>query len=272
MQPTQSAMTFTPRIRQYLGLAIAASGLAFSASPAQALDTLQLKFGSLASMNMSLADLESFAKTGKATDNLQLLLDLGKLDKATAQTNLTKELPIDSRLVTRLAQSYLGEVMFQQLGGVLKSPNATPWQEIRSAVLASVGDNKISPLELMRNYKPSTVEIDGQKAMDIAGRAMKDFEDLKGMLGGNNALKDSLCAPGSAASSVTNPTIKPTIKPTIGSPMVKPMTPAPITPAPAAPIVKPMTPAPIVKPMTPAPIVKPMTPAPVKANPVTPRR
>jgi hypothetical protein len=247
-------MTLTPRIGKFLGLAIA-SGLALSASPAQALDTVQLKFGSLASMNMSLADLESFAKTGKATDNLQLLLDLGKLDKATAQANLTKELPIDSRLVTRLAQSYIGEVMFQQLGGVLKSPNATPWQEIRSAVLASVGDNKISPLELMRNYKPSTVEIDGQKAMEIAGRAMKDFEDLKGMLGGNPALKDSLCAPGGAAPSG--------MKPMMGSPTVKPMTPAPITPAPAAPMIKPMTPA---------PAVKPMAPAPVKANPVTPRR
>jgi hypothetical protein len=256
-------MTLTPRIGKFLGLAIA-SGLALSASPAQALDTVQLKFGSLASMNMSLADLESFAKTGKATDNLQLLLDLGKLDKATAQANLTKELPIDSRLVTRLAQSYIGEVMFQQLGGVLKSPNATPWQEIRSAVLASVGDNKISPLELMRNYKPSTVEIDGQKAMEIAGRAMKDFEDLKGMLGGNPALKESLCAPGGAA------TAKPMMPP-----LAKPMTPAPMTPAPAAPLVKPMTPAPaapLVKPMTPAPTVKPMAPAPVKANSVTPRR
>jgi hypothetical protein len=251
MQPKQPAMTLTPRIGTFLGLAIAASGLALSASPAQALDTVQLKFGSLASMNMSLADLESFAKTGKATDNLQLLLDLGKLDKATAQANLTKELPIDSRLVTRLAQSYIGEVMFQQLGGVLKSPNATPWQEIRSAVLASVGDNKISPLELMRNYKPSTVEIDGQKAMEIAGRAMKDFEDLKGMLGGNPALKDSLCAPSGAAPSAA--------KPMMGAPM------KPMTPAPAAPMAKPMTPAPIT-----APAAKPM--APVKANTVTPRR
>jgi hypothetical protein len=248
MQIQQPAMTLIPRIGQVLGLAIAASGLALSASPAQALDTVQLKFGSLASMNMSLADLESFAKTGKATDNLQLLLDLGKLDKATAQANLTKELPIDSRLVTRLAQSYIGEVMFQQLGGVLKSPNATPWQEIRTAVLASVGDNKISPLELMRNYKPSTVEIDGQKAMEIAGRAMKDFEDLKGMLGGNNALKDSLCAPAGAAPSA--------LKPMMGSPMVKPMTPAPLA-----------------KPMTPPAVAKPMAPVPaVKANPVTPRR
>jgi hypothetical protein len=256
MQPTQPAMTLNARIGKFLGLAIAASGLALSASPAQALDTVQLKFGSLASMNMSLADLESFAKTGKATDNLQLLLDLGKLDKATAQANLTKELPIDSRLVTRLAQSYIGEVMFQQLGGVLKSPNATPWQEIRSAVLASVGDNKISPLELMRNYKPSTVEIDGQKAMEIAGRAMKDFEDLKGMLGGNPALKDSLCAP--SAPSAAKPMM---------APLAKPMTPAPMTPAPTpAPMAKPMTPAPL------APAAKPMAPAPVKATSVTPIR
>lgn len=204
-----------PGLKQSLRWGLAAlvgtTVLVAHAPQAQALDRIKLQYGSLINMDLPLSEIETFATTGQASSNLQLLLDVSKMDKKSAQNLLGQEMAIDGTLVNRLLQTYLGEVMLQQVGTMVKGTSPTPaWQDIRAAIGAAATDGKLSGLEILKAYKPSVLEIDGQKAMEIIGRVSKDADDLKKILGiGSNtdttaSLRNMVCSPNT--SSMTKPT------------------------------------------------------------------
>lgn len=249
IRPTQSHLASLASRRRFgllrrCGGAIALGSLTALAlgtsTPAQALDTIKLNYGSLLTMDMPLSELETFAKSGKASENLQLLLDLAKLDKTKAQTLLSQEIKLDGKLVDRVLKTYLGEVILQQVGSVVNGATpsgsgaastgatASAWQELRTAIATAAADNRMTPLEVLRAYKPKVLDINGQKAMDIFGRISKDIEDLKPLLQSPSTasaltdLQQSLCAPGATAP-------KPGLKPQAGS-STNPQTGAPAKP------------------------------------------
>ncbi len=183
------------------GLALAvgtALALCATAPQAQALETIKLNYGSMFTLDLPLSEVEAFAKTGQASDNLQLLLDLGKVDRVTAQSLLNNELNLDSRLTNRALESYLGELLLKEMGSVVQAPAGTEaWKDIRSAVMASTSDQKLTALEVLKAYKPSMLSINGEKAMGIVGRLVSDFSDIKQILG-FQSLKDltgAVCPP-----------------------------------------------------------------------------
>lgn len=188
----------TTTFRFSLALAAGTALTLLASAPARALETIQLNYGSLFQLDLPVSELETFAQTGEASDNLQLLLDVGKVDPAEAQQMLSRELTVDSALTKRMLDSYLGEVLLKEMGSVV-NPEAgqEPWQKIRTALVSASGDNRVTAIEVLKSYQSSTMSINGEKAMTIFGRMMTDFDDVKQLLG-FNSLEDvtgAFCKP-----------------------------------------------------------------------------
>jgi hypothetical protein len=177
-----------------LGLAVllGTSAVFLSSGKAFALDNVTVKYGAI-DVTLPMSDLQSLAQTGKASSQLQSVLSLAKQTPESMREILTREVPLDSQLVGRLANTYFGELVFKQLGEVAYTP-ATRTQSasaLRDALVAASKDGKISLVEVMQNYTPATLEVDGNQAMAIYQRVIKDVQDLQAMYQNSPALQNT---------------------------------------------------------------------------------
>lgn len=214
MQP-QSAH-FSKRMSKSLSLGLAlllsTSAVLLSSGKAFALDNLIVKYGAV-DVTLPISDLQSFAQTGKASSQLQSVLSLAKQTPESVREILTREVALDPQLVARLANTYFGEIVFKQLGEVAYTP-ATPTQSasaLRDALVAASKDGKISLIKVMQNYTPPALEVDGNQAMTIYQRVIKDMQDLQAMYQNSPALqttagqavnsaRQAICQPNSSGS------------------------------------------------------------------------
>ena len=194
MQPLSAHLTKKLSKSLSLGLALllGTSAVFLSSGKAVALDNVTVKYGAI-DVTLTMSDLQSFAQTGKASSQLQSVLSLAKQTPESMREILTREVPLDSQLVGRLANTYFGELVFKQLGEVAYTP-ATRDQSasaLRDALVAASKDGKISLVEVMQNYTPPTLEVDGNQAMAIYQRVIKDVQDLQAMYQNSPALQNT---------------------------------------------------------------------------------
>lgn len=165
-----------------LGLALlAGAGVALlSSTKALALEQVTVKYGAI-DVTLPLGDLQSFAQTGQPSSQLQSVLNIAKQDPQSVREILTREVTLDSQLVTRLLNTYFGEIVLKQMAEVAYSPVTRPQSDmaLRDALMMSVRDNKISLIEVLQNYTPQALEVDGNQAIAIYQRVIKDAQDLQ---------------------------------------------------------------------------------------------
>ncbi|MEK0179864.1 MAG: alpha/beta hydrolase [Oscillatoriales cyanobacterium] len=185
---------FTNKISKSLSLGLAlllgTSAVLLSSGKALALETVTVKYGAI-DVTLPLADLQSFTQTGKPSPQLQSVLSLAKQTPESVREILTREVALDSQLVTRLANSYFGEIVLKQLGEVAYAPatRAQSAPALRDALVGASKDGKISLIEVMQNYTPSALEVDGNQAMAVYQRVMKDMQDLQAMYKNSPAMQ-----------------------------------------------------------------------------------
>ena len=194
MQPQSAHLTKRMSKSLSLGLALllGTSAVFLSSGKAFALDNVTVKYGAI-DVTLPMSDLQSLAQTGKASSQLQSVLSLAKQTPQSMREILTREVPLDSQLVGRLANTYFGELVFKQLGEVAYTP-ATRTQSasaLRDALVAASKDGKISLVEVMQNYTPGALEVDGNQAMAIYERVIKDVQDLQAMYQNSPALQNT---------------------------------------------------------------------------------
>ncbi len=194
MQPQSPHLTKKMSKSLSLGLAllVGTSAVFLSGGKAFALDNVTVKYGAV-DVTLPMSDLQSLAQTGKASSQLQSVLSLAKQTPESMREILTREVPLDSQLVGRLANTYFGELVFKQLGEVAYTP-ATRTQSasaLRDALVAASKDGKISLVEVMQNYSPAALEVDGNQAMAIYQRVIKDVQDLQAMYQNSPALQNT---------------------------------------------------------------------------------
>ncbi|MEG4632455.1 alpha/beta hydrolase [Microcoleus sp. AR_TQ3_B6] len=194
MQPQSAHLTTRMSKSLSLGLALllGTSAVFLSSGKALALDNVTVKYGAI-DVTLPMNDLQSLAQTGKASSQLQSVLSLAKQTPESMREILTREVPLDSQLVGRLANTYFGELVFKQLGEVAYTP-ATRTQSasaLRDALVAASKDGKISLVEVMQNYTPAALEVDGNQAMAIYQRVIKDVQDLQAMYQNSPALQST---------------------------------------------------------------------------------
>lgn len=214
MQPKSANLTKRMSKSLSLGLALllSTSAVLLSSAKAFALDNVTVKYGAI-DVTLPMSDLQSFAQTGKASPQLQSVLSLAKQTPDSVREILTREVALDSQLVSRLANTYFGEIVFKQLGEVAYTPatRAQSAPALRDALVAASKDGKISLIEVMQNYTPPTLEVDGNQAMAIYQRVIKDVQDLQAMYQNSpgfqttagqavNSARQMICQPNSSGS------------------------------------------------------------------------
>lgn len=187
---------FTKKMSKSLSLGLAlllgTSTVFLSSGKAFALETVTVKYGAV-DVTLPMSDLQSFAQTGQASPQLQSVLSLAKQTPESVRDILTREVTLDAQLVARLANSYFGEIVLKQLGEVAYTP-ATRTQSapaLRDALVAASKDSKMSLIEVMQNYSPQALEVDGNQAMAVYQRALKDVQDLQAMYQNSPALQNT---------------------------------------------------------------------------------
>jgi Alpha/beta hydrolase of unknown function (DUF1400) len=187
---------FTKKMSKSLSLGLAillgTSAVLLSSGKAFALEKVTVKYGAV-DVTLPMSDLQSFAQTGKPSTQLQSVLSLAKQTPESVREILTREVALDSQLVTRLVNTYFGEIVLKQLGDVAYSPTTRPQSAsaLRDALVAASKDGKISLMEVMQSYSPSALEVDGNQAIAIYQRVIKDMQELQAMYQSSPALQNT---------------------------------------------------------------------------------
>ncbi|MCU0545623.1 MAG: alpha/beta hydrolase [Oscillatoriaceae cyanobacterium Prado104] len=193
-----------------LGLAflLGTSAVLLSNSKAFALENVTVKYGAV-DVTLPMSDLQSFAQTGQASSQLQSVLSIAKQTPESVREILTREVALDSQLVTRLVNTYFGEIVLKQLGEVAYSPatRAQSAPALRDALVAASRDGKISLMEVMQNYTPPALEVDGNQAVAIYQRVIKDMQDIQALYQNSPTLQQTagqarqmICQPSTSGS------------------------------------------------------------------------
>lgn len=151
--------------------AIAATTLALGCGlSANALDTLQARYGPLG-LSVEMDDLEAFVAGESTSDSfnatLRNITGYGGVSEDQLRTALTAEINVGSVVepakALELMYGFVGERVLERIANIVFAPYTRGnYYALRGAiVLAMVDDGKISPIEVLQNYGPRTLRIDG---------------------------------------------------------------------------------------------------------------
>lgn len=169
----------------FVAVCMGAGSLLLLASPhAQALEEVNLTYGEVPLQTIPIRDLEEFAVTGEPSAEIQSLLDVAGIDTATAQSVLVRELEVDGELLGRIAQTFIGETLLKQVGTAISRPGSTTesWQDLQQALLAAIGDNRLSTLEVLQNFEGASLTVDTQQVGKVAGEVQRSVRDIQSLI------------------------------------------------------------------------------------------
>jgi Alpha/beta hydrolase of unknown function (DUF1400) len=158
-------------LRRGCTAAIAATTLALGCGlSASALETVQARYGPLG-LSVEMDDLEAFV-AGESTSNsfnatLRNITGYGGVSEDQLRTALTAEINVgsvvDPTKAVELMYGFVGERVLERIANIVFAPYTRGnYYALRGAiVLAMVDDGKISPIEVLQNYGPRTLRIDG---------------------------------------------------------------------------------------------------------------
>lgn len=159
-------------------LATSLSGLAVAAPQAAAIEDIQITYGALEAPPISVSDLESFARTGTPSRDLQLLLNVLRIEEDQARQVLTQNVLVNVDSLREVSDTFAGRFFWQLLATTVTfSDNDSPgWQLLRDAVLDTATSGELTLLDVLRTIEASTVRVDGRQVMAILDQI--DFENI----------------------------------------------------------------------------------------------
>lgn len=151
-----------------LGL-ISLAGVVGQAHPGVAADELVVTYGAFQAV-VPIADLETLATTGEASNALQFYLGLANLTPEDLRSLLTTEMHVSHHLLDDMLNSQGGEYMLSEMTQVVHTPSQqASIQALRSTlVLSATDDQQISLLELFQNYPTQQMYVDGINLIQLA--------------------------------------------------------------------------------------------------------
>jgi hypothetical protein len=173
--------------RALTGLALTlgvTAGLVGTAPEVRALEAVQLTYGELESEPISLQDLEEFAFSGIPSEDIQLVLDILRIDEELAQDLLNREIPIDFQSIREASDTLIGGIFWRMVGSAISLTDTTgqAWEYLQTALLDAAADDRITMLEVLQNLDVGLMIIDTQRLMELASRIGIDIEDAGSLL------------------------------------------------------------------------------------------
>ncbi|MBE9171419.1 alpha/beta hydrolase [Pleurocapsales cyanobacterium LEGE 06147] len=147
----------------------------FQGKPVLAAEEIVFQYG-IASHSVSIEDLKHFAATGEMSRSVRFLFDFTKQNPQIARRILVQEFPVETVIVSNLANSVPGEMVLSGVSQLIypKSDRARI-QALRGALIVSASDdNKVSLIELFRNYPTQQMYVDGK----LLSKTAKDVNNM----------------------------------------------------------------------------------------------
>ena len=159
---------------------LAVTAFAFASPAAKAADRVVVKYGVL-ERSIAVSDLENFAETGDLTRALRRYIRISGESPERIRQVLTQEVAVSPRLLDRLLNNPIGETALSRLSEAIYPPSrSTNASALRSAlVLSASDDDRITLLEIVRNYPTPRVYIDGERLVQAYGQ-VRDLRDRLG--------------------------------------------------------------------------------------------
>ncbi|NEQ29195.1 MAG: alpha/beta hydrolase [Microcoleus sp. SIO2G3] len=152
-------------------------GFTCFSSRVEAAEQVVLKYGVL-ERSIAVSDLENFAETGELVRPLRRYIRVSGESPERVRETLRQEFEVSPRLLDRLLNNPVGEAALDQFShAIYPSSGEADVTALRSAlVLSASNDNRISILEVVRNYPTPQVYIDGERLVQAYGqiRALGD--------------------------------------------------------------------------------------------------
>lgn len=132
----------------------------FSGGSAQAAEEVFFKYQSLTE-SLTVQEIRDFAVSGKASPKLEVYLRLSKANANEIRQTLTREMNVSAKDVQQFLDSWVGKLTMDEVSQIVRPINRqSSKRALRSAIDASVKDNKLSLLEVFQNYPAPKVEVD----------------------------------------------------------------------------------------------------------------
>jgi Alpha/beta hydrolase of unknown function (DUF1400) len=165
------------------GVKVAASiiaagiGIVLSAIPAIAAERVVLRY-SVLEASIPVADLRTLADTGEASSSLRNYLRQANTEPEELRRILTEEVDVDSVRISRILNSYPGELLLDAASEVIQTPSQrASRQSLRGAIVTSaVDDDNIRIIEILENYPTNEVYVDGNRLVEL-------YDTIDGVVG-----------------------------------------------------------------------------------------
>lgn len=157
------------------------TGLAVAAPSANAVEEVQITYGALEAPPISVSDLESFARTGIPSRDLQLLLNVLRIEETQARQALTQNVLVDVDSLREASNTFAGQFLWRLLATTVTfaDSDSPGWELLRNAVLDTAASGQLTMLDVLRTIEASRLQVDGRRVMEIASQI--DFERIGAM-------------------------------------------------------------------------------------------
>ena len=147
-----------------LGIGLGMSAVVPSAIAAEQVVIHYLMF----ERSIAVEDLATFAETGELSNDLERYVEQTGKDPEALQNALNRTVPMRLALLDLTLNTFLGELLLDEVGQLIRTPSDTANREaLRSAlVLSAADDDAISVIELVENYPTSEVHLEGDRIVD----------------------------------------------------------------------------------------------------------
>ncbi len=172
-------------------LALAVSSLA--PTSAQAAEKMTVINGAMHE-SITLSELQTLADTGRAYGGLQRILSITNESPETARAFLTQKMDYSVDSADALLNSDEGQAMLDKLAAVVQpSTSENARQALRAAIVNSLQDGSLTPLEVFANYPAQAATVDAIK-LRKSGVSYAGLGDVIAMMQSNQMMSKAKTA------------------------------------------------------------------------------
>jgi hypothetical protein len=143
---------------------IATFSVLFYSNSAIAAEKVVFKYGIFRAA-LPVSELTALAETGEVSSRLNFFLSQAKQEPQEVRNVLTREVNVTPVVLDRALNNQIGEFLLDRISQSIHTPsNQANRQALRSSLVLSANkDNKVSLIEIIKNYPSTEVEVEGER-------------------------------------------------------------------------------------------------------------
>jgi hypothetical protein len=150
------------------GTLLAGIGIVSHPLPAGASEQIILSY-SILRESISVSELRTLADTGETSSSLKNYLEKANTKPEELQRTLNKKVEVDPVRLSKILNSYPGELLLDLASEVIETPSGKASREsLRGALVSSaLPDGNVRIIEVLENYPTDEVHVDGDRLVEL---------------------------------------------------------------------------------------------------------